>query len=92
MEVNFVESNPIPVKAAMAHDGPAANRSSACRWCRRRRRISAKIEAVLKAGRTARGALAELRMQTEIEQLFDHKPAAYTRRTFRAVSAFQSTR
>ena len=31
MEVNFVESNPIPVKAAMAHDGTAASRSGDCR-------------------------------------------------------------
>ena len=92
MEVNFVESNPIPVKAAMAMMGllepvwrlPMTPPSEANR---------AKIEAVLKScglppalNRASSGA----RMQTEIENLFDEKPADVYRRTFRAVCAIQA--
>ena len=86
MNVNFVESNPIPVKAAMALMGllepvfrlPMVPPS---------RGSLAKIEKVLEAVGLAReGARCRLKSK----QLFDDKPAAYTRRPFPTVRRVQS--
>ncbi len=90
MEVNFVESNPIPVKAAMAMMGllepvwrlPMTPPSEANR---------AKIEAVLKSSGLSRRCWTSsgARMRTEIEKLFDEKPATYTEEHFALFQRFK---
>ena len=49
MNVNFVESNPIPVKAAMGADGPARAGLPPAAWCRPAAASLAQIEKVLEA-------------------------------------------
>ena len=85
MNVNFVESNPIPVKAAMALMGllepvyrlPLVPPSPA---------NLARIEKVLEAVGLWRGSVP---LQAEIEALFDRKPAAYTGRALPPVRRIQ---
>ncbi len=77
MQVNFVESNPIPVKCGDGADGtagaglPAADGAAVAA-------SQQKIEKVLEAvGLLAAGAHS---LQAEIERLFDTKPATIRRR------------
>ena len=91
MNVNFVESNPIPVKAAMALMGLLEPVWRLPHGAAQRRPTCAKIEAVLDADRPA-GRHRDRQLQAEIEQLFDDKPAAYTRGASRAVRRISSAR
>ena len=62
MAINFVESNPSPVKCRDGGDGPARGDATACRWCRRRPRRRRRSYGVLKDTRAAqeRSALQQL--------------------------------
>ena len=85
MNVNFVESNPIPVKAAMGLMGllepvyrlPMVPPSAA------------NLAEDRKGAGSRRPAGERARLQAEIEALFDEKPAAYTDAHFALFAAFQ---
>ena len=93
MEVNFVESNPIPVKAAMAMMGLLRAGVAIADDAAVGDRIAPRSKRCSKPAGCCRRRLADrgARMRTELrsKQLFDEKPAAYTEEHFALFAAFK---
>ena len=85
MEINFVESNPIPVKAAMAEMGLLEA-------------VLAPATGGAEGGKSARGCASarfvwgsprECMLPSQIERLFDEPPAQYREEHFRLFRRIQ---
>ena len=90
MQVNFVESNPVPVKFAMAAMGLLRGGRTGCRWCRRVRRRKDKMLGGAEGSRPAgrgRGARVNL-ADTHRPSLFapGHRTRTRPRRARRSSS------
>ncbi len=89
MEVNFVETNPTPVKAAHGADGPAASRVCRLPMVQPKPENLAKIRGVLESlGHGPAGLCCTLKSK----RLFDENPAQLHRRAAAAFSSNSRTR
>ena len=93
MQVNFVESNPIPVKYGMYRDGSARACITGCRWWPPAAASKEKIERVLRVSGCwpePRVGGGRLTCSEQIEQLFDNKPDTIHAEHFALFSALQA--